>query len=339
MEFELKGVATEQPKDFVTPSALQGNLDQVQTRHGVMHVRVEGEKGRPVMVTLPEQGVSNALCFGTLMNFPPMRTVMSHMQCYHLDFPGFSHESGPWPRSAPYPSMEQFAEMVADVLDHYDLRFVYCYGIGAGANIFVRLATVQPSRISGLLLQGFLANAETYFARAWNYATGVQAFDTDSTHASFRLAEVFVEQYFSRASLEAKVDMIDAYRSELSIAADHGVLQRMYQTWQARDDISARVEHLKCRTILIIGKESLNQREYHAANKLFTPSITTTYRVSDGADMIQEENPASVFEGIRLFLVGGDFPAGMKRELMNLAGEVYNYMNDVSEPPEYAQAY
>lgn len=51
-----------------------------------------------------------------------------------------------------YPTMDEMAECVEDVFQHFQLNNAICFGVGAGANVFIRLGLMDPKHVECLIL-------------------------------------------------------------------------------------------------------------------------------------------------------------------------------------------
>ena len=59
---------------------------------------------------------------------------------YHINAPGQEPNAEQIPVGTEYPTMEQLAETVYLIVDHFKLADVTCIGVGLGANVLARFA-------------------------------------------------------------------------------------------------------------------------------------------------------------------------------------------------------
>jgi len=69
-----------------------------------------------------------------------------------VNAPGQEEGAAPLPEGYEYPTMEQLAEQVQEVLNHFSLVRYIGIGIGLGANVLVRHALQYPERVDSLMV-------------------------------------------------------------------------------------------------------------------------------------------------------------------------------------------
>ncbi len=65
---------------------------------------------------------------------------MDSFCAYHVNAPGQEENAEELPMNYVYPTCDQLAESVADVVEFLNLKSVVCFGVGLGANILSRYA-------------------------------------------------------------------------------------------------------------------------------------------------------------------------------------------------------
>ena len=63
--------------------------------------------------------------------------------------------------------MDEVTDMVKEVLDFYNIKNCVCFGIGAGANVFIRLALKDPKYVECLIAINGVVNACSWYD--WAY--------------------------------------------------------------------------------------------------------------------------------------------------------------------------
>jgi len=69
---------------------------------------------------------------------------MNHFCAIHVNPIAQEPECPTLPTNYPYPSCDQLAETVLDVVNHFKLKQVICFGVGLGANVLSRFALLHP---------------------------------------------------------------------------------------------------------------------------------------------------------------------------------------------------
>ena len=63
--------------------------------------------------------------------------------------------------------MEEMAEVVFEIIEYFGIKKTICFGVGAGANVFVRLALKIPKLTECLILMNGTCSAATW--SDWGY--------------------------------------------------------------------------------------------------------------------------------------------------------------------------
>ena len=124
--------------------------EDVETSHGSVHVSLQGKKDKPAIVTYHDIGQNHTSAFLGFFNYHDIQPLLEHFCIYHIDAPG--QEEGCPQFSSPYPTMDELAEMLSEVLDHFSVKRCIGLGIGAGANVLCRYALRCEDKVEGLVL-------------------------------------------------------------------------------------------------------------------------------------------------------------------------------------------
>jgi len=115
----------------------------------LVHVRFCGE-GPPALILHQSPRTSEEM-------EPLIKAWSEHFTCIAPDHPGFGL-SDPLPMDAP--SIEDFADGLAALLDHLGIKALPIYGHHTGAIIAMALGVKYPERASALVLNGVLVNTQ-----------------------------------------------------------------------------------------------------------------------------------------------------------------------------------
>lgn len=125
---------------------------EIDTSHGKLHVTLHGTEGKPAIVTFHDIGQNHVSAFQSFLNCSAMAPILQYFTIYHLDAPGQQEGAVQLPETFQYPSIDDLAEMVADVVTHFELKSFVGLGIGAGASVLCRYGLKYPKLVDGLLL-------------------------------------------------------------------------------------------------------------------------------------------------------------------------------------------
>ena len=80
-----------------------------------------------------------------------MKQVADRSLIVHVSLPGQKPNDPDLQGNIDYPSMQELAEGVLSILNLLQLSQVIVLGVGAGANLGVRLSLLEPNRVLGLV--------------------------------------------------------------------------------------------------------------------------------------------------------------------------------------------
>ncbi len=122
----------------------------VAVPHGQVHFRYGGSG--PVVVMLHDSPRSSVL------HAPNIEWLGEHFTVIALDTPGYGNST---PLPQPAPTIEDFADALADTLGALGIERCALYGFHTGAKIALQFAADHPERVSLAVLDGLALPAET----------------------------------------------------------------------------------------------------------------------------------------------------------------------------------
>jgi hypothetical protein len=114
--------------------------ETVETSWGRVLVAYSGDRAKPAILTYHDLGLNYVSNYQAFFNYPEMREITNSFCVFHVNAPGQEEGAGPLPEGFEYPSMEQLAEQVQEVLNHFAVVRYVGVGVGLGANVLVRHA-------------------------------------------------------------------------------------------------------------------------------------------------------------------------------------------------------
>ncbi|KAG0554806.1 hypothetical protein KC19_12G120600 [Ceratodon purpureus] len=251
-----------------------GERHQVVTTHGPISVLVCGDQAKPALVTYPDVGLNYLACFEGLFSCPEAYSVLFHNFCiYHIDPPGHEDGAAEIPNNQPLLTVDDLADQVAEVLDHFKVHEMIGLGVGAGSYILNLFAIKYRERAIGLILVSPICRKPTWSEWIYNkaminilYYCGATSFVKDS----------LLQRYFSpevrASSMGAEVLM--NYRKHLDDHPSRNMMRYM-QAIHQRGDITESLAKLKCRTLVIVGENS----PFHCEAVHMTNVMSRRYQV------------------------------------------------------------
>ncbi|XP_077544295.1 uncharacterized protein ZK1073.1-like isoform X3 [Haemaphysalis longicornis] len=125
-------------------------------RCGSLNVHVQGDISmtnprKPVFLTVHDVG-STYLDFVQFAARSCMTSVSDKSMFLHIEVPGQVHGVPDLPEDYKFPTLDDLALDMADVLHYFKIPYCVCLGEGAGANILARFTTNCPELVLGSIL-------------------------------------------------------------------------------------------------------------------------------------------------------------------------------------------
>uniref|UniRef100_A0A8C4QAA2 N-myc downstream regulated 1a n=1 Tax=Eptatretus burgeri TaxID=7764 RepID=A0A8C4QAA2_EPTBU len=304
MAGEMQEIQITEAKPLLLPKETMGEHD-VETPYGMLHVTVRGtpRANKPVIMTYHDIGLNHKMCFNTLFNYEDMQEIMKHFAVYHIDAPGAQQEAPQFPSGYQFPSMDQLAEMILPVIEHFSLKSVIGIGVGAGAYILTRFALNHPAFVEGLVL----INIDTC-AKGWiDWATSKLSELTNT------LTDILMTHHFSQDELLNNHDLVQMYREHMAHDLNHHNLSLFVHSYDSRRDLdimrptgalTAHHKTLTCQVMLVVGDSSPVLDAVIECNSRLDPTSTTLLKMADCGGLPQVVQPGKLTEAFKYFLQG-----------------------------------
>lgn len=143
--------------------SLATSEELVETSYGnvvVAHQGAERKAKTPLILTYHDVGLNHSLNFEGFFDLPENKLLIQSFSVLHINAPGQEKHAARFDDQFVYPTMDQLAAQVKEVLDHFQVNSCIGFGSGAGANVLARLALSYPQKVDGL----FLINASVGLA-------------------------------------------------------------------------------------------------------------------------------------------------------------------------------
>ncbi|GLU10024.1 hypothetical protein SLE2022_268530 [Rubroshorea leprosula] len=284
---------------------LGGKEYHVPTGRGSVSVIVCGDQDKPALITYPDLALNHMSCFQGLFFCPEAASLLLHNFCiYHISPPG--HELGAAPICPNYSalSVDDLADQILEVLNHFGLGAVMCMGVTAGAYILTLFAMKYRERVLGLILISPLCKAPSWTEWFYNkvmlnllYFYGMCGL----------LQEFLLQRYFSkevRGNAEVpESDIVQACRRLLDERQSTNVMPFL-QAINRRPDITSGLKRLKCRTLIFVGDNSpFHSEALHMVSKL-DKRFSALVEVQACGSMVTEEQPHAMLIPMEYFFMG-----------------------------------
>ena len=283
----------------------------IRTKKGNITVAIQGDRNKKgtALLTLHDIGQDHIKGFQSYFCFHQTKPLLNYFTVYHINFPGQEENAEELPEDYIYPTMEEMADVISEVIDYFSLKQTVCLGVGAGANVFTRLALKRPSVVECLVLLN--ASCETASWMEWGYEK-MSSHYLKTKGMTIFCQDYLIWHYFGKIDERTNLDLVGLVRDQLHRIKHPRNLGMFIESYSKRDAIkvtrpaaaAANLTSLKCSTLIITGDGSPWVDETVGLNSKLDPSKTSWMKISDATSLVLEEQPTSVTNALVLFLQG-----------------------------------
>jgi protein NDRG1 len=232
--------------------------------------------GKITFVTLHDTQ-SSYHAFLPFVNSSHMSRVRERARFVHLVMPGHDDSAVLW-QGDMYPTCDELAHDVNDVIDAFGFGACICLGSGAGANILCRFVLRYPNRCLGLIAIDMLAAPASIYSQLIQGVTGVTV-----TQAKW------MEKGKQLANKSAGLVGGDSSQSSYRIPADN--LQMYEKAYMQRTDLRQLLaDGLSSEVLLISGEYSANVKECRRVLRSMDKRRTTFVQFDKTNDILVERH-------------------------------------------------
>ncbi|XP_050395431.1 protein NDRG3 isoform X2 [Patella vulgata] len=334
-DIELTSIDTTDPKprSFYDASAILIQEDDIETPYGNMHVAIQGDRSKMPIVTFHDIGLNHVTCFQGFFSFSEMQPILHHFSVYHINAPGQEEGALHLKPEFVYPTMDQLAEAVHHVVEHYGMKRFIGFGVGAGANILSRYALSHPDSIDSLALVNATATPAGWIEWGYQKMNSWYLFSGQVTNFT---EEYLLWHWFGKKTRWENHDLITCYKEYMkSVNAQN--LGLFIESYLKRSDLGivremdlmkkAASRTIKCRSLVLVGDSSPHIDEVVDMNGKMDPSETDFMKIADCGGMPLEEQPGKVCEAFLFFLQGMGYIPSLHQTKSAAATISANQMN------------
>lgn len=312
------------PRSFANnANAILIQEDDVETPYGNIHVAIQGDRSKQPILTFHDIGLNHITCFQGFFSYKDMQPILRNFCVYHLNAPGQDegalhlkpeHDALGNPDSLGsrfvFPTMDQVAEAVHHVVEHYGIKTFIGFGVGAGANIMSRYELNHHECVDSLVLVNPTAGKSGWIEWGYQKMNSWYLFSGQLTNFT---EEYLLWHWFGKKTRWENHDLIHIYQEYIKTINPQN-LGLFTETFLRRTDlgiiremdpmrkVSART--IRCRSLVITGDHSPHMDDVVDMNGRMLPENTDFMKISDCGGMPLEEQPGKVCEAFKLFLQG-----------------------------------
>ena len=304
-------------EEFSYFQSLQSEV--VKTKKGNITVAIQGNinrKGTP-MVTLHDIGQNHVKCFQSYFCSYQTKPLLKHFTIYHINFPGQEEGADDLPDNYDYPTMEEMSDVVREVVDYFGLKEIVGFGVGAGANVFARLALKAPQLAECLILVNGTCGAATW--SEWGYEKMCSHYLKTKGMTAF-VQDYLVYHYFGKVDERINLDLVGLVRDQLHRIRSPKNLGLFIESYSKRDALKMNrpvggqpnKTSIKCGVLVVTGDRSPSVDETVNLNSKLDPANSSWIKISEATSLVLEEQPTGVTNALVLFLQGRGYAMKVK---------------------------
>ncbi|GMR54086.1 hypothetical protein PMAYCL1PPCAC_24281, partial [Pristionchus mayeri] len=285
--------------------------EKVQTGFGKVKVTIYGDRKRQPLVTFHDLGLDSESNFQNFFQYVSVAEFTEKFCIYNINAPGQEVDAQRLPDNFVYPTMDGLANIVENVVDHFELKHFIGFGVGMGANVMLRYALRNEHRLDALVLVNCVHTKAGWIE--WGYQKMNMSYLHKTGMTSFTV-DYLMWHHFGRRIDECAADIVRQYRVFFQHLPNPNNLAALIQSYVARTPICfSRDESdgpkLKIPVLQIVGAGSAFVNDTVEVNARLDPSKADWIKVSDSCGLVLDDRPAAVTEALMLFLQGlGFFP-------------------------------
>lgn len=283
----------------------------VKTRYGNIYVTIQGDRSKTPFITYPDLGLNSSYQYHGFFNFVDNEPLMESFCVYNINPLGQEEGSPALPINYPYPTCDQLADSVLDVVHNFNIKECICFGIGFGANILARFALLHPDLVRGVVLINCVSTKCGWIE--WGYQKWSNWYLSSGQFTEFT-KNYLLWHHFGYQSMEKKHDLIETY-SRIFAKVNPINLSLLINSYINRTDLGierkdfeleprANKFNFKCEVLNVMGDDSPHDDDVIETNSRLDPSKSSFVKFADCGGMVLEEQPAKLAEALRHFLQG-----------------------------------
>ncbi|EDO32493.1 predicted protein [Nematostella vectensis] len=273
----------------------------------------ENVKKKDVMITFHDLGMNHKTCFEKFLMHEDIKSIKDRFVIYHLDAPGQETGAENLSNDYQYPTINELADMVGKVLDHFALDDVVCFGVGSGANILCHLALASKwkERILGLILVEPCGATSSF--KEWGEAK-VKKWQLNAKGFTEGTANYLKWHHFERKTGKPNIELMENFCDEMKKNINPHNLAAFLNSYMHRPNIlNEAKQSVKDKSVsttayimVVTGEHSPHKEQSEQFFRVLSPVDRKKYSIlkPDCGTSVLEEKPDTMAEGLLLFIQG-----------------------------------
>ncbi|XP_076040373.1 misexpression suppressor of KSR 2 isoform X2 [Oratosquilla oratoria] len=304
-----------------------GVKETIDTQHGPITVSVCGDRSKPIILTYHDLGLNHITNFQAFFLYPEMRTMVHNFCIIHVNAPGQEEGAPTLPEGYVYPSMDDLADTLTSVKNHFHLKTFIGFGAGVGANVLARYAIKYPQDVDALVLINCSSTQAGWIE--WGYQK-LNIRHMKAGTMTTGTVDYLLWHHFGKVE-ECNQDLVTVYRQHFEKALNATNLGLLVDSYIRRSDLGIVREMdpnkkkdakmIRCPVLNITANFSPHVDDTVSFNGRLDPVNSTWMKIQD-CGLVIDEQPGKVVEAFRLFLQGQGYAvSGSRRSSAGSIGE------------------
>lgn len=275
---------------------------------GDFYCYVQGDPAHKqhIVVTFHDIGL-NHTSWVKFVGHKDMGVIVGKACFIHINAPGQQDNADDLPQSYRYPSMEELAKEIPNILKELGVpekKEIIGLGEGAGANVLLRFALKCPKRVLALCLLECTTTSAGF--AEWG-SEKVASWQLKHGHKMTANAEKYILwHHLGRQSHSPDyVEIVKQYHDNLYKIMNAQNLGLFIDAFVNRKNINHDVKDFNLPVLLVTGSKSPHVHEVEKIYEMLPSKKNSNILVAkDVGGDIKEEEPAKLVESLLLFLQG-----------------------------------
>ncbi|VDK80472.1 unnamed protein product [Litomosoides sigmodontis] len=312
---------SEHPPDFE---------EKILTPYGNVKVTIYGNRQSSPIVTFHDMALDSETNFQNFFQYATAGEFLSNFCIYNINAPGQEIDAALLPDHYIYPTMDGLVQIVDNCVEQFKIREFIGLGVGVGANVLLRYALQNQSKVDALILVNCVAASAGWVE--WFYQqVNVRSLRTRGM-TNFSVDYLLWHHFGNHVTLNPP-DTVRRYRAYLQHLPNPKNLAAFIEAYLNRTPINISRDgtmgpKLKVPVLQIVGADSAFVGESVELNARLNPADSEWLKASDictnicyyyidsiypqlilsgSGGLVLDDKPESVAQAIILFLQGRGF--------------------------------
>lgn len=292
--------------DHMMSESVSDIEEKVSTAYGNIKVSIYGDRKMHPIVTFHDIGLDSESSFQNFLQFGAVAEFSEKFCIYNINAIGQAMDASPLRENFQYPSLDDMATQIENVVEHFGLKSFIGLGVGAGANIMMRYALKHEEKVDALILINLVATAGGWIE--WAYQKANISYLRSTGMTSFTV-DYLMWHHFGKRLEEYNQDLVREYRAHFQNLPNPRNLAFFIESYLQRTPLQFSRDGengliVKTPILQIVGAGSPFVSDTVEVNARLNPVNSSWMKISDSCGLVLDDKPEKVTEAMILFLQG-----------------------------------